>query len=592
MDAINATHRIHHRHVGLLPDCNADTVTSRRHLLRLLAGAASLGVLASCTTIPSAAPPASAPQSAPTSAAPTQASTASSQAAQAAAPTSAAQASATVSAPASASTSTTAQPRSGGTLRTANSTDIASLDPFQFSSNATDTTWLAFDRLISYDEMLHPQPMLAESWDISSDSRQFKFNLRQGVQYHTGRELTSDDVKYTFQRAQDPSVGNGIIPNLARGVASVDTPDKYTVIVNSDTSQPGFFDLLDVMNVCDKVSLEGANAKDTAVGTGPFMLTERVQGDHFTLSRNPNYWLSGHPYLDTIVAGIRNQQSMALQLQAGALDMVKTPLLQDYVSLREDPTYVAQVASNTGTYFEIGIHVTVQPFDDKRVRQALNYALDRKRFTDVIFHGVSTPVSLPWSQSSPAYDASKNTAYAFDLDKARSLLAQAGVSNIETDILVPGALQPELLSFSQVYQDDLASIGVKLNIKNLDNTVMFDAINNNKPDYTGLYSTSDNWSSMTPGTIFSLSTAWRLMNNGSKFASDDYTNLASMAASESDPAKQQQVYASMNDYMLDQSFVMTTSTYPITYLSTAKVHGVEFLRHLGAFSFTNVWMDA
>jgi peptide/nickel transport system substrate-binding protein len=543
---------------------------SRRAALRLLAGTCLTGLLAACAA-PQPSTPAAGNSSPPTAAASSGSTASVSQAGVSSTPAS--------------------QPRPGGTLRTANSSDIATLDPFQFSSNATDTTWLAFDRLISYDENLVPQPMLAESWDVSSDHTQFKFNLRKGVTYHTGRDFTSDDVKYTMTRAKDPKVGNGIISNLANWFTSVDTPDKYTVVVHSDAARPGFFDALDVMNIGDKETLEGPDAKTKVVGTGPFMLTDRVQGDHFTLVKNPNYWIANRPYLDGILANIRTQDNMASQLEAGVLDMVKTPLLQDYVRLKDDPKYTVGVATNTGTYYEIGIHTTVPPFDDKRVRQAMSYALDRKRFTDVIFHGIASPLNLPWSPSCPAYDAAKNTTYAYDLDKARSLLKDAGVSSIETDIMVPGAIQPPLLEFVQVYQQDLATLGVKANIKNLDNTIMFDRINSNSPEYTGFYSTSDNWSSMTPGTIFSLSTAWRLMNNGSKFSSDTYTSLAGSMASETDPAKQKQTYDTMNDYMLDQSFVMIISTYPTTYITTAKVHGIEFLRHLSAFSFTNAWMD-
>src|SRR4029077_9990047 len=104
----------------------------------------------------------------------------------------------------------------------------------------------------------------------------------------------------------------------------------------------------------------------------------------------------------------------------------------------------------------------------KRVRQALNYALDRKRFAETIFHSAATPINLPWSESSPAFDAARNAMYPYDLDKARALLKDAGVSSFETDILVIGIAQPQLLAFTQIYQASLASIGVKVNIKNME----------------------------------------------------------------------------------------------------------------------------
>jgi peptide/nickel transport system substrate-binding protein len=483
------------------------------------------------------------------------------------------------------------QPRSGGTLRTANSTDIASLDPMLLSGNAMDTSWLAFDRLASYDEELKPQPLLAESWDISPDYTQFKLNLRKGVQFHTGREFTSDDVAYSLQRARDPKVGNGVLPSMANWFSSVETPDKFTVVLKSDSPRPAFFDGLDVLNICDKDTLEGPNARSTAVGTGPFVLNEWVQGDHFSLVKNPNYWLSGRPYLDGIVAYIRPQPNMAVQLEAGVLDLIKSPLVQDYDRIKNDASYTAAAATNTGTFFEIGANTQTPPLNDKRVRQAMNYALDRERFAGVILKGTATTINLPWSQSSPAYDASRNNVYPFDLDRSRALLQEAGVTGFETNIFVPGSAQPELLAFCQVFQANLATLGITLNVRNLEPAVISDLINNNKPEYVGFHATNDNWSSMTPATLFSLSTAWRTANNRSKFSNDVYTGLAAAVASETEPARQKQAYAAMNDYMLDESFTMSLCTYPITYITTTRVHGVEYLRHLGAFSFTNVWME-
>src|SRR5215471_19074816 len=484
-----------------------------------------------------------------------------------------------------------AQPRSGGTLRHATTADVATLDPYLVTTNGMETSWLVFDRLTAYDANLKPQPMLAESWDFTPDFQQFKLNLRKGVQYHSGREMTADDVKYSLMRPRDPSVGNGILTGISNWFTSIDTPDKYTVIIKTDVPRPGFFDGLEIFNICDKANVEGPDAKTTIVGTGPFMLVERAPGDHFTFAKNKNYWQSGRPYLDGVVTNIRNQQNMILQLEGGTLDSVKIPLIDDFARLKSDSSYVAQIAPNSGTFFEIGINTRTPPFDDKRVRQAMNYALDRKRFTDSIFKGVATPIDLAWSQSSPAFDASKNKVYPYDLDKARALLKDAGVSNVETDMLVIGIAQPQLLQFTQIYQASLGEIGVKLNIKNMEQAAWLDVVINKKPEYTGFWGSSDTFANVSPGSLFSLSPGWRLANNHSNFTSDMYTTLVNTVSSETDAAKQKAAFASINDYMLDQSFTMPISTNPITLLTTNKVHGIDFLMHAGGLSFTNAWLD-
>jgi peptide/nickel transport system substrate-binding protein len=564
---------------------------SRRSALRGLAS--SVGLLAlqtACSATPTAAPPAATTPPKPVATTPP--APVSTTAPAAAPPT------AGVAVPPTVAVSVTSppkpagtQPRTGGTLRHATTADVATLDPYLVTTNGMETSWLVFDRLTAYDASLKPQPMLAESWDVSPDFQQFKLNLRKGVQYHSGREMTADDVKYSLLRPRDPSVGNGILTGISNWFTSIETPDKYTVVIKTDVPRPGFFDGLEIFNICDKANVEGPDAKTTIVGTGPFTLEERAPGDHFTFARNKNYWQTGRPYLDGVITNIRNQQNMILQLEGGTLDSVKNLLIDDFARLKSDPNYVAQIAPNSGTFFEIGLNAKTPPLDDKRVRQAMNYALDRKRFAESIFKGAATPINLPWSQSSPAFDAARNNVYGYDLNKARALLKDAGVSGFETDILVIGIAQPQLLAFTQIYQASLAEIGVKLNIKNMEQAAWLDVVINKKPDYTGMWGSSDTFANVSPGSLFSLSPGWRIANNHSNFVSDTYTALVGAVSTETDPAKQKAAFSSMNELMLDESFTMPISTNPITLLTAKKVHDIDFLMHIGALGFTNTWMD-
>jgi peptide/nickel transport system substrate-binding protein len=556
-----------------------DSQLSRRSALRLCVSTAGVALLSACTGA-NVAPVA--PTVAPTAASAKPAATTP--------PATPPPAPAATVAATAAAKPTAPQPASGGTLRYATTADVATLDPYLVTTNGMETSWLVFDRLTAYDANLKPQPMLAESWDFSPDFKQFKLNIRKGVQYHNGRELTSDDVKYSLLRPRDSTVGNGILTGISNWFTAIDTPDKYTVEIKTDTPRPGFFDGLEIFNICDKANVEGPDAKTTIVGTGPFVLNERVPGDHFTFTKNKNYWQSGKPYLDGVVTNIRNQQNMSLQLEGGTLDAVKIPHIDDFARLKSNPDFVAQIAPNSGTFFEIGINTKTSPMDDKRVRQALNYALDRKRYADTIFHSAATTINLPWSPSSPAFDAAKNSMYPYDLDKAKALLKEAGVSGFETDILVIGIAQPQLLAFTQIYQASLDAIGVKLNIKNMEQAAWLDVVINKKPEYTGFWGSSDTFANVSPGSLFSLSPGWRIVNNHSNFTNDTYAGLIASVSSETDPAKQKAAYAAINDYMLDQSFTMPISTNPITLLTTQKVHGIDFLMHIGALSFTNTWL--
>jgi peptide/nickel transport system substrate-binding protein len=544
---------------------------NRREALRLLVPSVGLIVGAACSVPAQTAPPAvNTPASAGAPAA--------------------AGATTPVAAAATAGTSATPQPKKGGTLRFAQTASPVSIDGNSIAGGGSETAWLVFDRLTTYDLTLKPQPMLAESWDISPDYKQFKLNLRKGVQYHSGREFTSDDVKYTILRLRDPTVGSGILAGFSNWFSAIDTPDKYTVVLSSDAPRPTFFDAIELFNMVDKDNVEGPDAKSKIVGTGPYTFVEWQNGDHFTVAKNPNYWQSGSPYLDGIMTYIRDQQTMDLQLESNALDVVKIPAVDDFVRLKADPTYQAVIHPASGTFFEIGFNTVHPPLDDKRVRQAFNWAMDRQRFCDTIWKGTASPLCLPWSRSSPAYDASKNTAYTYDLDKARSLLQQAGVTNLETDILVNGIGAPQALSFSQIFADSLSQIGVKLNIKNVEPAVWVDVLINKKPDYTGMWAGTDQIAQLAPSTLFQLSPGWRIENNHSAFKDDMWTSLVNQALSETDPAKQKQLYMQLNDYILDQSFTVAFATYPYTVLMRGNVQNVGYLAHNGGLNLTQAWL--
>jgi peptide/nickel transport system substrate-binding protein len=410
------------------------------------------------------------------------------------------------------------------------------------------------------------------------------------VQFHSGREFTSDDVKYTILRLRQPTVGSGILAGFSNWFSSIDIPDKYTVVLGSESPRPTFFDAIELFNMVDKDNVEGPDAKSKIVGTGPFTFVEWQNGDHFTVARNKNYWQTGQPYVDTITTYIRDQQTMDLQLESAALDVVKIPSVDDFVRLKADPAYQAVIHPASGTFFEVGFNTARKPFDDKRVRQAFNFAMDRKRFVDVIMKGTAVPINLPWSQSSPAYDASKNNTYSFDLDKAKSLLKDAGVANMETDILVNGIGAPQVLAFSQIFADSLASIGVKLNIKNVEPPVWVDVLINKKPDYTGLWGGTDQIAQLAPSTLFQLSPGWRIDNNHSAFKSDMWTMLVNSTLSETDAAKQKQLYAQLNDFILDQSFTVALATYPYTVLMRGNVHDVGYVLHNGGLNLATAWL--
>jgi len=534
---------------------------TRRQALTWLTSTTGVAVIAACSPAPQATAPTSVSVSTPAPVPTTGGTTAQ----------------------ASATQATTGQPKRGGTLRMGQVSDITRLDGQLVAS--PDTTWIPYDRLTVYDANLQPQPMLAESWEFSSDHNQLKLNLRKGVHFHSGREFTSDDVKWNIMHTRDPKVAAGALILQSKWYTSVETPDKYTVILGSDQPKPATFDFFEYFDIVDS---DTADSLTTLIGTGPFKFVEWVQGDHLLFTRNADYWQSGLPYLEQIEVHIFSDgQAMVAQLEAGAIDVADVPPLPDAVRLANDPNYrLFTTASGTNV---IGLNTTIPPTDNKLLRQALNYAIDRERIVKTVYSDTVTAECLPWEPNTLAFEPSKNQFYPYDPEKARSLLAQSGLTNLAFDLTVSaGSAQTDALA--QLYQASLSSLGITLTIKPYQQATYLDQINNHK--YLGAYIGGIAYAAMEPVTRMANSRHLDPSGNSNTgFTSAEYVSLFNQASAEPDTARRKQLYSQVNDLLLDESFVMPICNSPGRMMSRARVHDITPSEH-GTFLFNRAWMDS
>ena len=500
---------------------------------------------------------------------------------------------ATVATSTSSGTTPSTQPRPGGTIRTGILGDLPGLDGhLQLQTNSQSIAF-AYDTLVGYDEQLTPLPMLAESWDVSSDLKTLKLNLRKGVQYHDGREFTSDDVKWNLLRVRDPKLAGvaGFFANQSNWFTGIEAPDKNTVVLTSDQPRVGVFDFLFAFNMLDKNTMEGPDAKTTVNGTGPFVFQEWVQGDHVGLTKNKNYWRSGVPYLDGMHVGIfKDSQSMMASLEAGAIDVADAPPIPDIVRLKSNPSYQTIVTTSAGTYYVIIANVQVAPTGNKLFRQGINYAINRKRFADAVLQGLAgAPQDLPYPPQAPAYDAPRNGRYTFDLDKARSLVAQSGVSNTDLEIVFSNtSFGIENTQMTQILASDLATIGVNLTLRPVDFATQFDTAV--KRTYAGLLMSAGSNANLADSTTPLISNKfWNpdVSQNFTGLDDPEYTRLVAAAASEPDAARRKELYGQIEDIILDQSAVMVLSLFPRAAMARSNVQALTLVPRA---SYPTVWM--
>ncbi|MBO0883861.1 MAG: ABC transporter substrate-binding protein, partial [Mycobacterium sp.] len=422
--------------------------------------------------------------------------------------------------------------------------------------------------------------MLAEAWDISSDQTQLKFNLRHGVQFHSGREFTSDDVKWNLLRVRNPAVNATQFNKQSQWFTNIDTSDKYAVVLTLDRPRPSILDFFELFNIGDPDTLDKQTDSPQWIGTGPFKLSDYKPGDHLFFSRNENYWRSGSPLLDQFnVSIMRDGSAASVQLEAGALDLVFDPPAQDVTRYTTDSHYAVYVNQRSGITGVMNLNTTVPPTSNKLFRQAVHYAINRARYVQTVLLGRGEPRSLPWTAASPAYDATRDQHYTFDLDKAKSLLAASGESPSSPIDFVFLTTEPPVGSggLAQILQSDLASIGVTLNLRNIEFASLADTMNNLK--YTMAYDAVFRYGEFEPSTGMTTSAQYNYEKNFAGFQNEEYTRLITSTQVEADPAKRQDLYTQLNDFLLDQCFSMPLATNPPIIATTSKVHDVDWNAH-------------
>jgi peptide/nickel transport system substrate-binding protein len=379
-------------------------------------------------------------------------------------------------------------PISGGIYRVAAVADAPSLDPLKESSVATHAAiGIVYSKLIDYkigpDEPFGTSDLegdLATSWGPSADGLTWTFHLRQGVKFQNidpvnGREFTSADVLCTLDGIRQRGQQRGDISMIK----SWSAPDKYTVVMNLDAPYPDlaykFAGNFLWMLPCEGVQ-EKFDMLTKAIGTGPFQITSWVQGRERKYAKNPTYYVPGKPYLDgvdTII--IPDSSAQAAALRTKKVDVIAT--LQDLASVqalaKSDPNIFVTKEMQYAPFI-VYMNQAVKPFDDLRVRQAVSLAIDRQGMIKALRPGglVSGPVT-PLVSGALTPDEVK-TLQPYDPNKAKDLLAQAGLSGgFEAKMLITNGYGDTVIREAQWVQEDLAKVGIKLTIDQQDYATYF-----------------------------------------------------------------------------------------------------------------------
>src|SRR5690554_3663909 len=318
-----------------------------------------------------------------------------------------------------------------GDLEVAVDSSPAGLDPHKvtaFSSFAV--TSQIYEALVTLNDDLQLEPALATGWEVSDDGLTYTFSLRDNVVFHNGRAMTAGDVVYSFERVVDPETASPQASRMAE-VDSVAADGDHTVVFTLSRPFAPFLSNVGNLTVVPReVVEEHGDLQAVAVGTGPFMLSEVVPDTYLLLSANPDYWQDGEPAVASMRYNIVPEGSTrAAGLRTGTYHLLPTVDPANAEILAVTPG-VTLLGTQDLSYTLLGLNVEREPFNDPRVIQAINYAIDRDEIVEAVHFGNGVPGGpLSPALTDWAVPTSEFACYAHSPETARQLLSDAGYAN-------------------------------------------------------------------------------------------------------------------------------------------------------------------
>ncbi|MFB2551344.1 ABC transporter substrate-binding protein [Ensifer soli] len=414
------------------------------------------------------------------------------------------------------------------------------IDPAQLVENSDFVHILsAYEFLTTYDNDFVVKPQLAQSWESSEDGKSWVFTLREGVTFHSGKELTADDVVYTVRRVLDPATASMAASELS-GLKpeNVTAKSKYEVSIVFDKP---VVELPLIMGNRAMGIIESGATHDqlmkASYGTGPFLIKDfDSTGARSILQANPDYWQAGKPKMPCIeLSGSTDPLARAATIQTNAADIVTSADPVTIPTLEADENVTLYPAQNA-ILMMFAMQTDKPPFDDNRVRTAMKLVVDRVAMANLVTVGVGTPGNDNASPLTSPFSF-QTTPIPQDIEKAKALLAEAGHSDLTVD-LYTGAqdLVPGSVVMAQAYKEMAAPAGITVNILTAPNASYWDDTYMKHPFFFAY------WYARHPSTSYNFGYRTGGRFNETNWNNKTFDDLLDAAAGEVDPGKRTVAY--------------------------------------------------
>ncbi|MCD6471948.1 ABC transporter substrate-binding protein [Candidatus Aerophobetes bacterium] len=489
------------------------------------------------------------------------------------------------------------KPTYGGTLKVGVYRPIPSLAYYRsYDVSQNLTTMAIWDTLLQYDENGNLLPCLAESWEVP-DAKTIVLHLREGVKFHDGNTMDAEDVVASIKFATSPEAKSPMAW-MFDSMESIKALDNLTVQINLKT--PSTVDILYALatgegGVTSKEAIKkyGVGLGEHPIGAGPFKLEKWERGSRAVLVKFDDYWQKGKPYLDKIIFNIIQEEFTNLtSLKSGDINMayrisyknLKLLTNVEDININAFPTY---------NIYYLALKDNKAPFNDVRVRKALNYAIDRKALTEAVTFGYAVPAITGIPPNLAGSLAGIEPLYPYDPKKARELLKEAGYPNGFSFEAIIGAVSPDLET-GLVLQRYFKAIGVDLKLVAEEPSTMWSHLQ------AGAYKDAafSFWYPDFPDAMGTLRPFYYSTNappegccNFSYYANKEVDRLLDEAAKETDNERRSKLYIEVNKILYNDAAKVWLYHVQEALPALAKVKGFKAgpmfgFQHL----MTDVWL--
>lgn len=357
------------------------------------------------------------------------------------------------------------------TLVYALNTDVQSLDPqIQNDTTSEQVVKMLYNTLLKFEDDGTVVGDLAESWSVSEDKLTWTFNLKQGVKFHNGKELTSADVKATFDRALNAEAGGLRTTEIIKMFTAVEAPDPYTVTITTDGPYGPMESLMCNMSLgimdadyIEQYGLDLGTSVEGENGTGPFKVVSWERDQEIIVERFDDYFGTPAKLKTVVYTVIPEAASRVIALETGEVDVIDKPTNEDLERLEADTENFTVLRKPTISQrlFRFGCNDPI--ISNTKVRQAIVYAIDRQAIIDALFTGSAYPSTAPLAPVTFGY--SDLGEIEQDLELAKSLLAEAGYPDgFDTKIVTTERYQNGI-ELAEIISQQLAEIGINAEIE-------------------------------------------------------------------------------------------------------------------------------